>query len=74
MREEREYLSLSSWKSGGDEGGEGRRRRWRKVSEINETDGGDDCQRSGFPNNPAVRVQSDKNMLGFIYGRQSALF
>lgn len=44
------------------------------MSEINETDGGDDCQRSGFLNNPAVKVQSDKNMLGFIYSRQSALF
>lgn len=48
--------------------------RWRKMSEINGTDGGDDCQRSGFPIDPAVRVQSDKNMLGFIYSRQSALF
>lgn len=46
MREEREYLSLSSWKRGGDEGEEGRRRkvekdvrhqrdRWRRrLSEV----------------------------------------
>lgn len=41
MREEREYLSLSSWmRVGRSEGGEQGRWRRREMSKVNDADGG----------------------------------